>query len=133
MLARRRAGAGRRSAAGGARAPPGERVVRPLLGLALAAVGLLVATGVYAAIQHFTQLDALWTTDYGRALLAKLLLLLPMLALGAVNLLGVRPALAQAAAVTRTLSQRGRRPRRRRARLDDDGAGGAGASSRWGC
>lgn len=52
---------------------------------AAAAVALLAATGAYAAWLRVPDLPALADTAYGRALLAKLALLLPLLALGAVN------------------------------------------------
>jgi copper transport protein len=97
----------------GAMPPEGRpKFVSALVGrfsaVALASVAVLIGTGVVASVLHLNRLDALWTTDYGRALLTKLLLLLPMLALAALNLFGVRPALARAATVTRALSQKGR-------------------------
>jgi copper transport protein len=98
-------------AAGAAPAEARPRLLSVLVGrfsaLALGAVAVLIATGAAGAALHLDRLDALWTTDYGRALLTKLLLLPPMLALGALNLLGVRPALARAAAAARTLARRG--------------------------
>lgn len=72
--------------------------------LSLAAVVLLIATGLYSANLHVGPPEALLTTDYGRALTAKLALLLPMLVLGALNLLRVRPALARASAATGVLA-----------------------------
>jgi copper transport protein len=54
--------------------------------LALASVGILVGTGVYAAVVHVRHVDALTGTAYGLTLLCKLALLLPLLALGAANL-----------------------------------------------
>lgn len=55
--------------------------------LATGAVLLLTLTGLYGAWLHLPSLSALWTTTYGKALLIKLLLLLPVLALGGYNLL----------------------------------------------
>lgn len=54
--------------------------------LAVAAVAVLVATGLYGARLHVPGSAALPATGYGRALLAKLALLVPLLALGATNL-----------------------------------------------
>lgn len=54
--------------------------------LAAAAVLLLTATGIYSAMLHLPVPDALLSTAYGRALLVKLILLMPLLALGARNL-----------------------------------------------
>lgn len=73
--------------------PPAERsrllgeLVRRFSRLATGAVLLLTLTGLYAARLHLPSLEALWTTDYGRSLLTKLLLLLPLLGLGGYNLL----------------------------------------------
>jgi len=66
--------------------------------LAIACVSLLIVTGVYQAVRQVSGWDALWLTGWGRTLDLKLLLLLPLLLLGALNLLIVRPALGRAAA-----------------------------------
>lgn len=58
--------------------------------LALAA---LVVTGIYAAWLHVGSVEALLATVYGRSLLVKLVLLLPLLAIAAVNLLLTHRAL----------------------------------------
>lgn len=55
--------------------------------VALVAVLLLAATGLYGAVLHIPAVQALWTTRYGWSLLTKLLLLLPVLALAGYNLL----------------------------------------------
>jgi copper transport protein len=47
----------------------------------------LAVAGVYAAWLHVGWLEALWATVYGRALVVKSVLFLPLLALAAVNLL----------------------------------------------
>lgn len=54
--------------------------------LAVGAVLLLMGTGLYSAVQQIPSWDALWVTAYGRLLLLKLALLVPLLGLGALNL-----------------------------------------------
>lgn len=67
--------------------------------------GLLVSGGALAAVQVQT-VPALWQTDYGRVLLAKLALVAAMLALAAFNRYRLTaPALAGEAAVTRRLAR----------------------------
>jgi len=63
---------------------------------ALASVAVLVVTGLYATWLQVGSLDALAGTAYGQALLAKIVLLLPLLALGAINLLVLSPRVASA-------------------------------------
>ena len=60
---------------------------------ALGFVGLLVATGTFAAWLHVGGIDALWESGYGRLLLLKLAVFLPVLATGAHNWRRVRPRL----------------------------------------
>lgn len=60
--------------------------------LALLSVGTLVITGLYSAWSQVASLPAL-VTPYGLTLLAKLALFLPLLALGAFNLLRISPQL----------------------------------------
>ncbi len=72
--------------------PMGRRVVlaRALPRFSVVALiswGVLGLTGLYSAWLQVGNLEALRTTDYGRTLILKGLLLLPLLALGAVNLL----------------------------------------------
>jgi copper transport protein len=55
--------------------------------MARLSVAMLILTGTYSAWLHVGSLDALITTPYGQALIVKLLLFLPLLAIGAVNLL----------------------------------------------
>lgn len=62
--------------------------------VALWAVGVLVATGVWASIVHLPTLASLWETGYGQWLLVKIALLCLAAALGAVNLLRTKPRLA---------------------------------------
>ncbi len=59
----------------------GERFSR----IALAAVLVVAATGLVRALTGLAALDQLWTTTYGRALLAKSALLAALVALGYVN------------------------------------------------
>lgn len=62
--------------------------------LALSCVALLVLTGLYSAWMHVGSPAALTSTTYGSALVIKLLLVVGLVALGAFNLLWVRPRLA---------------------------------------
>lgn len=64
-----------------------RRTVRRFSRTATVAVLLLAVTGVYSALLHVPSLAALTGTAYGRALLIKLAILLPLLALGGTNLL----------------------------------------------
>jgi copper transport protein len=66
--------------------------------VALIAVGALAATGVTQAILEVRHLDALTSTGYGRAVLAKVALLLALIGLGAVNRRRIVPALQRLAA-----------------------------------
>lgn len=61
---------------------------------ALAFASVLVLTGVFSAWLHLPSLDALWGSAYGRVLLVKLGVLVPVFATGAYNWRRVRPALA---------------------------------------
>lgn len=61
--------------------------------LALIAAGVLAFTGVNTAWRHLKQLSALWTTPYGYALIAKLCVVLVVVALGAWNWRRQRPLL----------------------------------------
>lgn len=75
--------------------------------LALAAAGLLGATGVTAAWRHLGQLDSLWTTPYGFALDAKLCVVAIVVALGAWNWRRMKPNLGDeegAVAITKSAS-----------------------------
>ncbi len=87
--------------------------VRRFSVLAAACVAVLVITGAYQLWLHVGSVEALFTTVYGVTLAMKLALILPLLALGAFNLLVTRPgfrllmrdsgarALAAAALLTR--------------------------------
>jgi copper transport protein len=64
-----------------------ERAVRRFSAVATIAVVVLACTGLYAAVLHVPNPQALLATPYGRALMAKLVLLSLLLAVGASNLL----------------------------------------------
>jgi copper transport protein len=70
-----------------------ERSVRRFSAVATCAVVVLACTGLYAAVLHVPNPQALLATPYGRALLVKLVLVSLLLAVGASNLLlgGRRP------------------------------------------
>ncbi len=65
--------------------------------LALTSVGVLILTGTYATILHVGTVATLFYTEYGRALILKLLMISPMLALGAINFLITTPNMRRAA------------------------------------
>lgn len=65
--------------------------------LATVCVVILIATGLYQAIRQLPTMESLWLSGWGRTLMVKLALVVPLLLLGAANLLFVRPALASAA------------------------------------
>jgi putative copper export protein len=53
--------------------------------LATVAIAALVASGVYGALYHVHGVHALTSSSYGRTLVAKIAIVAPILALGAVN------------------------------------------------
>ena len=57
-------------------------VISRFSAVALPAVAVLVASGVYGSIAHFVTWKSLTENPYGRIILAKVLLLIPLLALG---------------------------------------------------
>jgi copper transport protein len=57
------------------------------------AVAAILVTGLYSAWLLVGTLDGLFTTVYGRALLVKIILIMPLLSIGAVNLLVTHQAL----------------------------------------
>lgn len=61
--------------------------------LALISVILILTTGIYTALYHVPSWDALFTSLYGRALLAKGILLIPILVMAAVNRFTLLPKL----------------------------------------
>ncbi len=88
---------------GVAAAGPGRRytllaeVVSSFSAVATVCVAALLLTGIYQSLVEVASLGALFGTTYGRALVAKLALVMPLLLLGAFNLLISRRRLAQAA------------------------------------
>lgn len=88
---------------GVAAAGPGRRyallaeVVSSFSAVATVCVAALLLTGLYQSLVEVASLGALFGTTYGRALVAKLALVMPLLLLGAFNLLVSRRRLAQAA------------------------------------
>ncbi len=63
--------------------------------IALVCWGMLVITGFYASWLHVGSLDALRETDYGRALTVKLIGVVGVLCLAAINLLLISPRLVK--------------------------------------
>lgn len=61
------------------------RVIKLFTRVAIPSVVVLSLAGFYNSWIHLGSFGALWSTSYGRTLLVKLLLILPMLALGALN------------------------------------------------
>jgi mono/diheme cytochrome c family protein len=74
-----------------------NRVVPRFSRVGIICVGLLITTGVLLTVRQLPDLSAFLTTDYGRTLGIKLLLLLPLLLLAAANLLYIRPRLGRLA------------------------------------
>ncbi|HWG89869.1 MAG TPA: CopD family protein [Candidatus Thermoplasmatota archaeon] len=64
--------------------------------LAVAAVVVIILTGSYGSFQHLGSPADLLTTGYGQALLLKMLVMLPLVALGAINKQVTGPRLATA-------------------------------------
>jgi copper transport protein len=65
--------------------------------LAFTSVAAVLFTGVYASFLHVGTLDALLHTPYGQALLLKLLIVAPMLAMGGINFMFTTPLMRRAA------------------------------------
>ena len=61
------------------------RVISRFTRMAVPSVAVVALAGLYSSWIHLGSLGALWGTPYGRTLLVKLLLVAPMLLLGAVN------------------------------------------------
>ncbi|HEY5596056.1 MAG TPA: copper resistance protein CopC [Candidatus Bipolaricaulota bacterium] len=77
--------------------------------VALTCALIVVGTGLYNTFAHIPRWDVLWTTDYGRSLSAKVLLLLPLLLLAAPNLLWIVPALRRASGTTQVEQKAGQK------------------------
>lgn len=69
--------------------------------MALAAVAVLVTTGVITAVRHLKFVAALWTTSYGMALVVKLCFVAVVLGIGVWNWRRLRPTLGTPAASLR--------------------------------
>lgn len=82
-----------RAVEAGQRGPALARMIPRFSRLAIASTQVLILTGLYAMWLHFPSVESLWTTDYGKALIAKLVLFFGALGLGALNLLVITPAL----------------------------------------
>lgn len=65
--------------------------------LAMVSVAVLVLTGVVASIEHLTAVSGLWESPWGRLVLAKIVLLLVLVGLGAVNQRRTMPRLRRLA------------------------------------
>jgi copper transport protein len=70
------------------------------------AIAALLASGIVLAIVQLARLDALWTTDYGLVLVAKMVLVLVLLAIALWNRLRLTPGVARGAEPPRRRMQR---------------------------
>jgi len=73
------------------------RLMRRFSNIAVVSVAVLAVTGVVRALAELHVVSQLWTTGYGRALIAKTALLLPLVAIGWVNRYRLVPRLEVAA------------------------------------
>ena len=64
--------------------------------LAVISVTLLIGTGVFNAFVELPAKEALWQTTYGRVLIAKLALILPLLGIAGLNAVFISPRLSSA-------------------------------------
>lgn len=74
--------------------------------LATAAVALILASGAFSAIVEIPSARGLTSTGYGRALLIKLALIVPLLAIGGVNAFILRPRLLDDACASDVTARR---------------------------
>jgi len=63
----------------------------------MSSVGVLILTGIYASILRVGSVSALFNSTYGLALDLKLVIAMPMLALGGINFLFTSPGMRRAA------------------------------------
>ena len=70
-----------------------SEIVSRFSNVAIVSVALIAVTGLYNAWLEVGTLGALFSTSYGKLIVLKTVLLAPLLALGALNLIGVRPRL----------------------------------------
>lgn len=68
------------------------RVISLFSRLAIAAAIFITLTGIYNSLMHLDDLSDLWNTGYGVVLGVKIILFLPMLALGGFNTFVLRPS-----------------------------------------
>lgn len=73
------------------------RIVPRFSNTAFVSVMAIIATGTINSIVYLPTVSSLWQTSYGKALLAKVLLLVATMLLASVNLLRTKPGLQQAA------------------------------------
>ena len=66
-------------------AKPAQRALVRMRRLATTAIAALVASGIYGALYHVHSVRALTSSSYGRTLVAKIAMVAPILALGAMN------------------------------------------------
>lgn len=64
--------------------------------LAAVSVVLLIGTGVFNGFVQLPTLESFWETTYGRVLIVKMALILPMLGVAGINALFLKPALVDA-------------------------------------
>jgi putative copper export protein/mono/diheme cytochrome c family protein len=64
--------------------------------LAVISVAVLIASGTFNGFVALPTLESLWETTYGRVLMAKLALILPMLGVAGINAVFLAPALSDA-------------------------------------
>ena len=76
------------------------KMVQSFSPLALTSFAVLATAGVITAWRHLKRLDALWTTPYGWALIAKLCVVAVVIALGAWNWRRQRPLLGSESAAS---------------------------------
>ena len=69
--------------------------------VAITSIIILAITGFYASWLQIGNLNALWDTTYGHTLIVKLAVLVPLLALGGINLLIIGPRMKQGESVVR--------------------------------
>jgi len=74
------------------------RLIPRFSAVAMVSVGVLTLTGLYATVLRVGSWEALNNTAYGRTLIVKLIIALPMIMIGAINLLGITPRVKNAAA-----------------------------------
>ena len=85
----------------GMRGPAVAALVQAFSPTALVFAGAVAGTGIFSAWLQVGDVEALWTTTYGRTLLLKVAMLSALFATGAYNFLRVRPALGDDAATRR--------------------------------